>query len=36
VASLSPDLTRHIKRFRDYLIDMEAIPSALQPWMLVF
>jgi TnpA family transposase len=36
LASLSPYLTRHIKRFGDYLIDMEAIPPALQPWMLVF
>ncbi len=29
VAALSPYLTSHIKRFGDYLVDLEAIPQAL-------
>ena len=35
VACLSPYLTSHIKRFGDYLIDMEAIPRALDEQMLL-
>ena len=31
VARLSPYLTEHIKRFGEYLLDMEAIPEPLQP-----
>jgi TnpA family transposase len=30
LAALSPYLTRHIKRFGDYLIDLETIPPALE------
>ncbi|MFT5875887.1 MAG: hypothetical protein ACI8WT_004887 [Clostridium sp.] len=29
VASLSPYLTRHIKRFGDYVIDLKNIPNAI-------
>ena len=29
VAALSPYLTSHIKRFGDYLIDLDAVPQAL-------
>lgn len=35
VASLSPYLTSHIKRFGDYFIDMETIPKALDEQMLL-
>ena len=35
VASLSPYLTSNIKRFGDYVIDMEAIPHALDERILV-
>ncbi len=35
VACLSPYLTSHIKRFGDYVIDMEAIPRALDEQMLL-
>ncbi len=35
VASLSPYLTSHIKRFGDYLIDLDAIPQALDELMLL-
>ncbi|MDJ0594534.1 MAG: Tn3 family transposase [Pleurocapsa sp. MO_226.B13] len=35
VAGLSPYLTRHIKRFGDYVIDMESIPRALDEQMLL-
>ena len=31
VGILSPYLTRHIKRFGDYIVDMENIPEALNP-----
>lgn len=31
VSRLSPYLTEHIKRFGEYLLDMEAIPEPLQP-----
>jgi TnpA family transposase len=31
VARLSPYLTQHIKRFGDYVLDMEAKPDPLQP-----
>ncbi len=30
LAVLSPYLTSHIKRFGDYLIDLDAIPPALE------
>ncbi len=30
LAALSPYLTRHIKRFGDYLIDLDTIPAALE------
>ncbi|MEH2216562.1 MAG: Tn3 family transposase [Nostoc sp.] len=30
LAALSPYLTSHIKRFGDYLIDLDAIPPALE------
>ena len=29
VAALSPYITRHIKRFGDYVIDLENIPKAI-------
>ncbi|MBS9387275.1 MAG: Tn3 family transposase [Dolichospermum sp. BR01] len=29
VAALSPYMTSHIKRFGDYLIDMETVPNLL-------
>jgi Tn3 transposase DDE domain len=29
VAALSPYMTSHIKRFGDYLIDMETVPNIL-------
>lgn len=29
VAALSPYMTSHIKRFGDYLIDLETVPQAL-------
>lgn len=35
VASISPYLTGNIKRFGDYVIDMEAIPRALDERMLL-
>ena len=35
VACLSPYLTSHIKRFGDYVIDLEAIPRALDGRMLI-
>ena len=35
VAALSPYLTSHIKRFGDYLVDLEAIPQALEGVSLV-
>jgi TnpA family transposase len=35
VACLSPYLTSHIKRFGDYVIDMESIPRALDEQMLL-
>lgn len=35
VASLSPYLTSHIKRFGDYFIDLETIPKALDEQMLL-
>ncbi len=35
VTCLSPYLTSHIKRFGDYVIDMEAIPRALDEQMLL-
>jgi TnpA family transposase len=31
VSRLSPYLTEHIKRFGEYLLDMEAVPEPLQP-----
>ena len=31
VARLSPCLTEHIKRFGDYVLDMEVKPTPLQP-----
>ena len=31
VARLSPYLTQHIKRFGDYVLDMDAMPEPLQP-----
>jgi hypothetical protein len=31
VSRLSSYLTEHIKRFGEYLLDMEAIPEPLQP-----
>jgi TnpA family transposase len=33
VAALSPYLTSHIKRFGDYLIDLDAVPQALDEEM---
>ena len=30
LAALSPYLTRHIKRFGDYLVDLDTIPAALE------
>ena len=30
IAALSPYLTSHIKRFGDYLIDLDAIPQPLE------
>ncbi len=29
VAALSPYMTNHVKRFGDYLIDMETVPNIL-------
>jgi len=31
VARLSPYLTHHIKRFGDYVLDMDSKPEPLQP-----
>jgi hypothetical protein len=31
VSRLSPCLTEHIKRFGEYLLDMETVPEPLQP-----
>ena len=37
ISALSPYLTQHIKRFGDYVIDMETLPRALDDIMsLVF
>ncbi len=35
VAALSPYLTSHIKRFGDYLIDLDAVPQALDEEMVL-
>jgi hypothetical protein len=29
LAQLSPYLTRHVKRFGDYLVDLESVPAPL-------
>ena len=33
VAQLSPYLTKHVKRFGDYAVDLETVPAALDGTM---